>query len=48
VADALELRRRVSLARLLLVLYAPDTPERVRAAEALAEVLQKLTLEADE
>jgi hypothetical protein len=48
VTDALELRRHLALARLLLVLYVPDTPERVKAAKALAEVLQELTLEADE
>lgn len=41
--DALELRRCVSVAKLLLELYAPRTALRAEACAALAEVLLLLT-----
>jgi hypothetical protein len=43
-ADAnIDLRIRLSLARLLITLYAPPTPERRQAEAAIAEVLVRLT-----
>ncbi len=41
--DLLDLRCRLSLARLLLQACAPPTPERQQAERAIAEVLVRLT-----
>lgn len=41
-AAAVELRRRLSLARLLLAVYAPPSAQRAEALAAIAGVLESL------